>query len=486
MRWVTATFLAVVAALCAATGSAPAARTGSAAPTGNAAGEPCPLVAYQPAAAGFYWLQPVVSTVQGERLRVRFRYINTAGGEAYVIKYYAIRDGRVKMTAVRQRRASRGVTTYERTCVPRTRQATTRRPGRYRAGVSLPAGFAWKVPGDRVAPGPRVTTTQPVPGAPVGAASGAPEPAPVPGVPAGAPPSDALPAPGPGPGPAPAPGPVAPSWTVLTAGDVANCFNNVKGKPAMGQHPGQPTLDTAAVIKAQLPVDDLIVQGDLAYESGTAAELRDCYDTTWGAFKSFSHPAPGNHEYRSKGAAPYYAYWGPQAGPASRGYYSYDVGPWHVVSLNTEVDYKAAGQQAAWLRADLAAHPNRCTMAFWHRPRWSNDPIHGDSPWLDGLYRILYDAGVDVLLQGHAHAYERWSEMAPDATVEPGRGVRTFVVGTGGAESMDILPQRPGEEVSQGKIYGVMKLTLTADDYSWEFLPTGGSTFADSGTTRCH
>ena len=253
-----------------------------------------------------------------------------------------------------------------------------------------------------------------------------------------------------------------------------------------GRHPGPGAIETATLVQTLLPVDDVIVPGDLAYESGTASEFQDCYDPTWGRFKGFTHPAPGNHEYNSKDAAPYYAYWGDRAGPAGKGYYSYDLGDWHVVSLNSEADTTGAGQQAAWLRADLAAHPNRCTLAFWHRPRWSDDTVHGDAPDLAALFQILYDGGVDVLLEGHAHVYERWSELAPDGTARPGRGVRTFVVGTGGAPSYAVNALRPGEEVSQAQVLGVLRMDLTPSGYSWAFVPTPGSSFTDAGATACH
>ena len=288
-----------------------------------------------------------------------------------------------------------------------------------------------------------------------------------------------------------APIPAAPAadrwtWTVFAAGDVAGCFNDVAGQPELGQHPGQGAIRTAALIRARLPVDDLIVLGDLAYESGAPAEFRDCYDPTWGAFNAFAHPTPGNHEYRTPDAAGYFGYWGARAGPPGRGYYSYDLGPWHIISLNSEEDVAPSGDQAAWLRADLAAHPRRCTMAFWHRPRYSSDPVHGDAPALAGIFEILYDAGVDVLLQGHAHAYERWAELGPDGTVRPGRGVRTFVIGTGGAETMPVGMRRPGEDVLRGHVLGVLEMVLTADWYSWRFASVPGAPFIDFGRSRCH
>jgi hypothetical protein len=265
---------------------------------------------------------------------------------------------------------------------------------------------------------------------------------------------------------------------------VAQCFTNDSG---VGQHPGDGAIATANLVRTLLPVDDLIVQGDLAYESGTASEYADCYEPTWGAFKAFSHPAPGNHEYQSPGASPYYAYWGARAGPAGRGYYSYDIGAWHVVSLNSEVDIAAGGPQATWLKADLAAHRARCTMAFWHRPRFSSDPLNPSQTSLIPLYTVLYNAGVDVLLQGHAHNYQRWNELTPTGTLQRGRGIRSFVVGTGGANVTPLAPGlQPGQDVAKTDVFGVMQMTLTPTGYSWRFIPAAGYSYTDAGNSSCH
>jgi hypothetical protein len=402
---------------------------------------------------------------------VRFRYLDTNGNGAFLVKVFRIRRGRIVMTAVRRdaRRPTR-VVVYRRTCIPDAARAPAPRAGQYQDGRSLGARFLWATPGGRVAPPVRIAPSVPGSATPVAGASGPP-------VTSGAPAS------GPTPGAGAAP---RTSWTVLSSGDVANCFNNIPGDPSSGQHPGAGAVLTTNLIKSLLPVDDLIVQGDLAYESGTTAEFRDCYEPTWGQFRAFSHPAPGNHEYGTPGAAGYFAYWGAQAGPGGHGYYSYDLGPWHIVSLNSESDLAAGGAQAKWLRADLAGHATTCTLAFWHKPRFSNDAVHGDDPGVAPLFSILYDNRVDVLLQGHAHVYERWAELAPNGTPAPGRGVRAFVVGTGGAETMAVKANRPGEEVSQGNVNGVLRLTLTSAGYAWSFLPADGSTFSDSGTGTCH
>ncbi|MEA2303039.1 MAG: acid phosphatase type 7 [Solirubrobacteraceae bacterium] len=407
----------------------------------------CPRSAYQVGAGAFYALQPVRYARRGRMLKARFSFLDRARETKHLTRVYRVRHGEVRITAVREGRPGDGkVTTYRQSCAPGAQRAAKAKRGVFRDTVPLPLAFVWKLPGNHRAP---------------------------------APPSD---------GDSTSPNPPArSSWTLLTAGDVADCFNNVHGDPSSGQHPGPGAILTADLIRTLLPVDDLLALGDLAYESGSAAEFAACYDPTWGAFKAFTHPAPGNHDYRSPGAAPYFAYWGAQAGPPGRGYYSYEVGPWHIVSLNTEDDIGANGGQAAWLRADLAAHPAVCTMAFWHRPRFSNDLLHGNAPDLAPLYAILYDAGVDVLLEGHAHVYERWAELGPNGDAQPGRGIRNLVVGTGGAASTPPgTSLAPGEETQQGNVFGVLQIRLTATGYTLHFIPAAGSSYSDASSGTCH
>ena len=355
MTWIRrAVATALVAAGC---GSA-------AAGVGAASAGTCPRVAWQRAADGAFWIQPVTYKIHGRRVAVRFRYVAAAGGVASVTKDYRLdRRGRIALRAVRARSRAAGVVRSVEACAPPRSSARTPKARRYPKGTRLPVRRAWALPGDPVAPVARRPPAGPV------------------GPPVGGPPTGPT-----GPQPPAAP---ASRVTLLSAGDIAKCPAD---KPGPGHHPGPGAIQTAALVQSLLPVDDIVVPGDLAYESGTADEFRDCYDPTWGPFRSFTHPAPGNHEYNSPGAAPYYAYWGDRAGPAGKGYYSYDLGGWHIVSLNSEVDITAAGQQAAWLRADLAAHPSLCTLAFWHRPRWSNDKTHGDAPDLDDVPRDVPNA----------------------------------------------------------------------------------------------
>lgn len=224
--------------------------------------------------------------------------------------------------------------------------------------------------------------------------------------------------------------------------------------------------------------------GDNAYPSGTRENFRDCYDPSWGRHKDRTRPTPGNHDYQSPGAAPYFEYFGPNAGPAGLGYYSFDLPPWHIVSLNS--DPSSVGVQEGWLRADLAASSARCTIAYWHHPLFSSGP-NGDTPYMRGLFRVLYEANVDVVLNGHDHLYERFAPQDPSGAPDPARGIRQFVVGTGGVPFYQFTTRKPNSEVqvTGPGTAGVLKLTLLPDTYEWEFITIGSGT-RDNGTGRCH
>jgi hypothetical protein len=195
-------------------------------------------------------------------------------------------------------------------------------------------------------------------------------------------------------------------------------------------------------------------------------------------------PSPGNHDYRTAGAAPYYAYFGENAGPPGRGYYSYDIGAWHIVSLNSNLKTEAGAEQERWLRADLAARPTRCTLAYWHHPAFSSGP-HGDSPRMRAFWSVLYEFGVDVVVNGHDHHYERFAPQTPDGAPDVERGIRQFTVGTGGADLYDLDTLRANSEVQNSTTWGVLKFTLRAASYDWEFIPVAGGMFRDRGTGLC-
>lgn len=224
--------------------------------------------------------------------------------------------------------------------------------------------------------------------------------------------------------------------------------------------------------------------GDHAYRAGTTEEFRNCYDPTWGRHKARTRPASGNHEYRSTDGAPYYAYFGERAGEPGKGYYSYDLGAWHIVALNSNIAVEAGSAQGQWLRADLAAHNTTCTLAYWHVPLFSSGH-HGDTPAMRAFWRVLYEFGVDVIVNGHDHDYERFTPQDPDGKADATRGIREFVVGTGGAHLRKIHGQHVNSEICDASTWGELKLTLHPTSYEWEFIPVTSGAFHDAGSAEC-
>lgn len=224
--------------------------------------------------------------------------------------------------------------------------------------------------------------------------------------------------------------------------------------------------------------------GDNVYSDGTTEEFRDCYDPTWGRHKTRMRPSPGNHDYNSPDARPYYRYFGDNAGPPGKGYYSYDLGAWHIVSLNSNVAAEAGSEQERWLRDDLAAHKIRCTLVYWHHPVFSSGR-HGNNPHMRDIWRVLYEFGGDVVINGHDHGYERFAPQTPEGMLNTKRGIRQFVVGTGGAPLRDFRSPHTNSEVHNRSTWGVLKLTLHPTSYTWEFIPVAGGTFRDTGHAEC-
>ena len=220
--------------------------------------------------------------------------------------------------------------------------------------------------------------------------------------------------------PRPASTQTVPPAVLVGAGDIASCGSS--GDEA-----------TAALLAG---IDGTVFTlGDNVYDSGTAAEFATCYDPSWGRYRARTSPAPGNHDYVTANAAGYFGYFGAAAGDPSTGYYAYDLGGWRVVAINSNCaavgGCQAGSAQERWLRADLAAHPAACTLAYWHHPRF-NSGEHGNSAEMQPIWQALYDAGAEVVLSGHDHHYERFAPQAPDGSSDPQRGIREFVVGTGG------------------------------------------------------
>jgi acid phosphatase type 7 len=265
------------------------------------------------------------------------------------------------------------------------------------------------------------------------------------------------------------------STTLLAAGDIASCASD-------GDEQTAALLDT-------LP-GTVLTLGDTAYDHGSADEFRRCYSPSWGRFRDRTYPAPGNHDYRTADASGYYEFFGPRAGQPGKGWYSFDRGRWHLIALNSNCDAvggcQPGSEQERWLRADLAAHPARCTLAFWHHPRFSSGTTHGSDPAVGGLWTALYQAGADVVLVGHEHNYERFAPLDPLGGVDPARGVREFVVGTGGKSHYPFGPPLPGSEVRNSDSFGLLEFQLRPTGYSWRFLPAQGGSFQDSGSGRCH
>ena len=268
---------------------------------------------------------------------------------------------------------------------------------------------------------------------------------------------------------------------VVAAGDIASCESNGD--------------EATAHLLARIG-GTVLTLGDNTYEDGTAAEFRQCYDPSWGHYKARTRPAPGNHDYSGGEAAigtakGYFGYFRKIASDRATGYYSYNLGQWHLLSLNSncaEVGHcDSSSPQMRWLKANLAAnHDKRCTLAYFHHPRFSSGVEHGSIEEVKPLWDALYAAGVDVVLSGHEHNYERFAPQDPNGKADPQRGIREFVVGTGGESHYPILEPIANSEIHNDHTYGVLKLTLHPKGYEWRFVPAGGGTFTDAGSGRCH
>src|SRR5260221_239094 len=268
--------------------------------------------------------------------------------------------------------------------------------------------------------------------------------------------------------------------TLVGAGDIVGCSDLTAAEA------------TAKLIDA-IP-GTVFAAGDLAYQRGTYEEFIKCYGPTWGRFKARTRPTPGNHEYDGATATGYFRYWDGRAGDLGKGYYSYDLGSWHIVVLNTNCGSSQLGgcaegsPEETWLKQDLAAHPNVCTLAYGHHALFSSGlfPKHAEHPELHAFWQDLYDAHADIVLAGHEHSYERFAPQNPEGNPDPDHGIRQFVVGTGCRSHNPLGYAKPNSAVRDDKTYGVLKLTLFPGKYRWEFIPIPGKTFRDSGEGVCH
>lgn len=261
---------------------------------------------------------------------------------------------------------------------------------------------------------------------------------------------------------------------LIAAGDIASC--TTKGD------------DATAKLLDDMP-GTVVTLGDNVYPSGTANQFRECYEPTWGRQLVRTRPAPGNHDYLTKGAAAYFDYFGAAAGDPATGWYAYDLGAWRIYSLNSncgDIGGCGAGSaEVAWLKGDLAANPRQCVLAYWHHPRYSSGR-HGSNAAVDGLWDTLYAAGAEIVLNGHDHTYERFAAQSDSGGLDPDAGIVEFVVGTGGFSHYEFPNVLPNSRASNETAFGVLELTLEPDGWSSRFVPVAGQTYSDTSAGTCH
>src|SRR6266498_6085269 len=279
----------------------------------------------------------------------------------------------------------------------------------------------------------------------------------------------------------PVPPPVAPAAAqsaltqspaiLIGAGNIARCD-------------GTKDEATALLLDAH-PDATVFTAGDNIRGNASLADFTSCYGPSWGRHKARTRPSAGDNDDKTSGAAGYFAYFGAVAGAAGQGYYSYDLGAWHIMVLNSNIAVSAGSAQEQWLRAELATNTKHCTLAYWHHPRFSSSGTSVRSA-VKPLWNALYDYGADVVVNAHYNVYERFAPQTPDGAADAAKGLRQFTVGTGGQGTDNFGTPRANSQVRSSGTYGVLKLTLDTANYSWAFLPIVGQTFTDTGTTACH
>jgi len=279
----------------------------------------------------------------------------------------------------------------------------------------------------------------------------------------------------------PSAGATANDPVVAAAGDIACDPTANTGAPAKCDDAA-----TAAQILALKPAAVLAL-GDDQYENNTASAYATVFDKSWGQFKDLIHPTIGNHEYLTHDAAGYFGYFGAAAGDPTKGYYSWNLGAWHIIALNSECSHVGGcangSPQETWLKDDLAANPTACTLVTWHEPRWSSGE-HGDAVQMATIWRDLVAAHVDLALAGHNHDYERFPALDASGNPDP-TGVQEFVVGTGGKNHYPFTAAAIADEIRDDTAFGILKLTLHPSSYDWNFLPAPGYSFSDAGSMPC-
>ena len=262
---------------------------------------------------------------------------------------------------------------------------------------------------------------------------------------------------------------------VIAAGDIARCDS-------------EGDESTAKLLEGTRGT--ILTLGDNVYENGTPKEFVNCYGPTWGRFKARTRPTLGNHEYHTAGASGYFDYFGKAAGKKGKGYYSYDLGGWHLIALNSNCQEMggcdASSRQVRWLKHDLADNRSKCALAYFHYPLFTSGNYRPGISSMKPIWEALYSAGADVVLNGHDHNYQRFAPQNPDEGADPEHGIREFVVGTGGGNLYPIESPLSHVESYNDDTYGVLKVTLLPNSYEWRFLAAQGSTFTDSGKARCN
>lgn len=274
----------------------------------------------------------------------------------------------------------------------------------------------------------------------------------------------------------PPPPPPPPPVVMVGAGDIAGCQAN--GAPEQ----------TARLLDG---IEGIVYTlGDNAYPDGSAARFAACYHPTWGRHKARTRPSVGNHEYLTEGAAGYFGYFGVAAGDPAKGYYSYDVGRyWHVAVVNSNLPLTASSAQYAWLRSDISGSSRTCTLVYMHHQRFSSGANHGSQNWLEPVWALMYELGVDVVLSAHEHLYERFAPQTSTGVADAAYGIRQFTVGMGGSDSTNSYPigtPLPTSEFRDNRFPGVLKLALDSARYAWQYITTPNATVRDEGAGTCH
>ncbi|MDP9018054.1 MAG: metallophosphoesterase [Candidatus Eremiobacteraeota bacterium] len=277
---------------------------------------------------------------------------------------------------------------------------------------------------------------------------------------------------------------------IVAAGDIAcDAAHSARGGPTDLEARCH-SVQTAALISALHP-SAVLALGDLQYFGEDLQTFERGYGASWGAYRSITHPAVGNHEYEVPSASGYFDYWGKGVGERGKGWYSWDLGSWHFIVLNGNCGVREVGgcskssEQYRWLASDLSRHGRGCRLAYWHQPRFSSGP-HGNDSEMADVFSALYAGGVDVVLNGHDHNYERFVPLAPSERADP-RGIREFVVGTGGRNHSPFwFPPHKESATIQDTAFGVLLMTLRRTSYSWRFVPEAGAKYTDNGAGTCH